>query len=368
MKVTDYADNFIKNYENFKSYWNYEDGCVLTGCMRMYEATGNIKYRDFVFDYLFPLIAEDGTILNFDNDKYSIDSFNSGKILFYAYEQTGDDKYRLAIEYLWERLCRYPRTADGNFIHKSIYPGQVWLDGLYMAQPFYAAYEKKFGKGSYDDILKQFRNVRERMFIQEKGLYCHGYDTALVQPWADRKSGLSSSFWLRAIGWYMMALADVIDIIGDASEPCSIVLTDIFTEAVEGIIKYADKDTGLFYQVVDMGDDVRNYTETSGSLMIAYALMKGASVGVLPFSEYSEKGRKILEKVTEEKLTATDNGLSLTDICCSAGLGPGIERDGSAGYYLSEKIVSDDPKGAGVLMMAYAQSLMNQKQSMGRSR
>lgn len=354
MKIKKYIYGILDDYKNFKSYWNYEDGCILSGCMHMYEASGEKIYRDFIFRYLDPLISEDGTIRNFDNSKYSIDSFNSGKILFFAYDQTGEDKYRKAIEYLWVRLKTYPRTSEGNFIHKSIYPDQVWLDGLYMAQPFYALYEKYFGSGDYSDILNQFLNVRANMYIDEKCLYCHGYDTARVQPWADKKSGLSGSFWLRSVGWYMMALIDVIDIIDKCDNICSRELSRIFTEAVDGIIKYEDEKTGMYYQVIDKGEDSRNYTETSGSLMIAYSLMKGYRSGVLKSKEYYYKGKRIFDYVADEKLVEKQGKISLTDICCSAGLGPGEERDGSPEYYFSEKIVSDDPKGIGVLMMAYA--------------
>ncbi len=354
MKINRYIHGILENYKNFKDYWNYEDGCVLSGCMQLFEVTGERIYRDFIFRYLESLIADDGAILNFDNSKYSVDSFNSGKVLFFALSQSGEEKYRRAIEYLWTRLESYPRTSEGNFIHKSIYPDQVWLDGLYMVQPFYALYEKYFGSADYDDITKQFINVRKRMFIAEKSLYCHGYDTARVQFWADRNSGLSGSFWLRSAGWYMMALADVIDIIGDTENKCSRELAEIFKEAVNGILKYEDGKTGLFYQVIDRGDDTRNYMETSGSLMIAYSLIKGSELGMLEKDVCCKKGMRIFEYIVREKLTEKNNQLSLTDICSSAGLGPGDERDGSPEYYFSEKIVSDDPKGIGALMMVYA--------------
>lgn len=360
MKIKKYIDNYIKDYKNFKDYWNYEDGCVLTGCIQMYEVTGDAGYRDFVFRYLEDVISEDGTIISYDNGKHSIDSFNSGRALLFAYEQTSGEKYRKAIEFLLGKINNYPRTSEGNFIHKSIYPDQVWLDGLYMVQPFYAYCIKNFGSEKYDDVLEQFRNVRDKMFCPEKNLYCHGYDSARVQPWADKKSGLSESFWLRAIGWYMMALVDTADIIDDKDDDCYKLLRDLFCEAAAGLKEYADKNTGLFYQVVDMGDDERNYTETSGSLMIAYALMKGAHMGFSDFEQYSSAGRRIFGNIIEEKLKNTETGWSLTDICCSAGLGPGNDRNGSAEYYFSERIVSDDPKGAGALMMAYSRFLADE--------
>lgn len=361
MKIKEYIDKYLKNYKNFKDYWNYEDGCVLTGCIQLYEVTGDKKYCDFVFKYLSSVISETGEIVNYDSRKHSVDSFNSGRSLLFAYEQTDEEKYRKAIDYLFGKINSYPRTSEGNFIHKSIYPDQVWLDGMYMVQPFYAYCIKNFRDGKYDDILEQFRNVRDKMFCNEKNLYRHGYDSARIQPWADEKSGLSSSFWLRSIGWYIMALVDTADVIGDRDDECFRLLRELFCEAVSGIEDYADENTGLFYQVVDMSDDERNYTETSGSLMLAYSLMKGAHMGFLDFEKYSVMGRMIFGNIIEEKMKRSDDGWTLTDICCSAGLGPGSDRDGSAEYYFSERIVSDDPKGAGALMMAYSRFIADEK-------
>ena len=226
-----------------------------------------------------------------------------------------------------------------------------------MVQPFYASCIKNFGDGNFDDILSQFKNVRNTMFDHEKQLYCHGYDSAHIQPWADSESGCSSSFWLRAIGWYMMALVDTVAVINDHENDCSRYLTELFCEAAEGLEKYRSSESGLFYQVVDRPDDSRNYTETSGSLMIAYALMKSVHLGFPVSDTYAEKSRRIFNSVLKEKLKSDGEVLKLTDICSSAGLGPGKQRNGTAEYYFSELIVSDDPKGVGALMMAYSEIL-----------
>lgn len=363
MSSMKYINDFLANYKHYKEYWNYEDGCVLMGCKQLYEATSDSKYLDFIIDYADPLIDEDGTITNFEFGKHNIDGFNAGKILFIAYEKTGKEKFKKAIEFLMKNLREQPRTSEGNFFHKAIYPEQVWLDGLYMAQPFYMEYETRFnGKENYNDILNQFRNVRKYMYDPDKKLYYHGYDSAKVQPWADKQTGLSPNFWLRSMGWYLMALIDVIDAMSKEIYEQYRELCDIFKEALDGILQYQDKDTKLFYQVIDHAETEGNYTETSGSAMVAYAVMKAARLEVISREKYAARGIEIFDSLVREKLREDNGTLHLCDICWVAGLGPGEKRDGSVEYYLSEKIVSDDSKGTGPFMMAYAQKLMLEKE------
>ncbi len=359
MSVTNYIDKFLADYRHYKEYWNYEDGCVLMGCQQLWQATGEKKYLDFILTYLDPLVEEDGIISNYEFGKHNIDGFNAGKVLFLAYNETGNEKYRKAIDFLIKSLGEQPRTNEGNFFHKAIYPNQVWLDGLYMAQPFYMEYETTYNKKeNYNDILNQFRNVRKYMFNSEKKLYYHGYDEAKIQPWADKKTGLSPNFWLRSMGWYLMAL---IDVIGNMSEEIYEQYREycgIFKEAIDGILQYRDTESGLFFQVIDHGETEGNYTETSGSAMIAYAVMKAVRLGVISAERYAETGIGIFDCLVSEKLVENSDGFELKDICWVAGLGPGEQRNGSVEYYLSEKIVSDDSKGVGPFMMAYAQKLL----------
>lgn len=362
MSELKFINSFLDNYKHYKDYWNYEDGCVLMGCQQLYEATGDVKYKDFILNYLDPLVNEDGIIINYETGKFNIDGFNAGKVLFLAYNETKNEKYRKAIDFLISNLKEQPRTNEGNFFHKAIYPSQVWLDGLYMAQPFYMEYETRYNKKeNYNDILNQFRNVRKYMYNPEKKLYYHGYDEAKVQPWADKETGLSPNFWLRSMGWYLMALADVIGNMSEEIYEHYREFCDLLKEAIEGILQYRDEKSGLFYQVIDRSDVSGNYTETSGSCMVAYAVMKAARLGVISAEKYAETGIGIFDSIVSEKLVSGENGLELKDICWVAGLGPGETRDGSVEYYLSEKIVSDDSKGVGPFMMAYAQKLMLQK-------
>ncbi len=358
MMIKEYVDSYLSSYTNYQTYWNYEDGCVLMGAVKMYEVSGEKKYIDFVIKYLNPLIEADGTINNYEVGKNNIDGFNCGKVLFKAYEETKDERYRAAIDFLMKYLMQHPRTKEKNFWHKGIYPNQVWLDGLYMAQPFYMEYETVFNKKeNYNDIVNQFKNVRRIMFNSEKSLYYHGYDEARIQAWADKETGLSKNFWLRAMGWYLLALIDTIDAMSDQIYENYRELCDIFKEAIKGILQYRDEKTGLFLQVIDKKDVENNYAETSGSAMVAYAVMKGARLGILNKEKYAQTGIDIFDKLAAEKL----QGGRLIDICKVAGLGPDTspQRDGSVEYYLSEPKTEDDAKGVGPFIMAYSERLLS---------
>ncbi len=363
MNTDAFLKDYLSDYRPYKTYWNYEDGCVLIGCIDLYLATGDEAYRDFVMRYLNTYVAEDGTIPNYETGKFNIDSINCGKALFFAWTQTKEEKWQRAIAFHMERLRQHPRCACGNFWHKQNYPNQIWLDGLYMAQPFYMAYEKLFDKYAHvQDITDQFRNVRRFLYQPEKGLSYHAFDEARIQPWCNRETGCSPNFWLRSMGWYLMALIDCIDLSNEQLFEHYKALVDIFRESILGIMRYQEPRTGLFYQVIDRGDVKDNYLETSGSAMVAYALLKGVRLGVLDPETYAEEGKRVYRSLEANKLHTDGEGrLHLGDICAVAGLGPGEKRDGSVAYYLSEPRVDDDSKGVGPFMMARSEYLLATK-------
>lgn len=357
-KVERFIDSYLEGYTRYKSYWNYEDGCVLLGAKYLYDATGEEKYFHFIEDYLKYFIMEDGSIAHYELEKFNIDSINSGKILFFMYDKTGQEKYRKAIEFVMDRLRRHPRCASGNFFHKEIYPNQIWLDGLYMAQPFYMEYETRYeNKEKYNDIIAQFENVQKYLYNPDKGLCYHAYDEAKKQFWADRETGCSPNFWLRSMGWYLMALVDVMDKMSMEIYEQYRKLQDIYKLMLNGILQYQDPETKLFYQVIDRSDVPGNYLETSGSAMVGYSVLKACKMGIILGEKYEPVGRGIVEGLINRQLKEVDGRVELTGICSVAGLGPedNPRRDGSVEYYLSEKVVSDDSKGVGPFMMAYAQ-------------
>lgn len=337
------------------AHWNYIDGCMITALLCASEITGESRYADFAERFIDYYVNEDGSILGYTLEKFNLDDVNEGRVLFDLYKSTGKEKYKKAIFLLREQLEKQPRTNAGNFWHKQIYPDQIWLDGLYMAQVFYVRFQKEFGGGDYSDTVSQIKNVRKYMFDEDKKLLYHGLDCSKTVFWADKDTGCSKNFWLRAIGWFTVALVDIIDYIDNDSDKKE--LCGIFQEVIDGIAGYADPETGMFYQVVDCGGREGNYLETSGSSMIAYAMMKGARLGVID-KKYSEAGKKTFDGICNKYLSISPEGeLNLGGICLVAGLGPenNRRRDGTFEYYISEPVVDNDAKGVAPFVLCYTE-------------
>ncbi len=345
--------NIEKLRQGKPASWNYIDGCMMTALLSMAEITGEQAYFDFCERYIDWFIDADGGIRSYRQETFNLDDINEGRALFPLAAKTGKEKYRLAAKRLRQQLERQPRTPEGNFWHKAIYPNQVWLDGIYMAQPFYAIYEREMGNGDYADTLRQIENVRLHMFSEEKGLYYHGYDASRTAFWADPETGCSKNFWLRSIGWFAVALADLLDILPQEK---TLWLREIFTELMAGADRWVDTESGLYWQVVDQGGREGNYLETSGSSMLAYAILKGARLGVLG-KEYAAKGEKTFRGIVDQYLSFTDGELNLGGICLVAGLGPenNRRRDGSYAYYISEPVVQNDAKGVAPFPLCYTE-------------
>lgn len=339
-----------------KPHWNYIDGCMITSLLQMSEITGEKKYFAFAEGFIDYYVSENGDILGYDIEKYNLDDINEGRVLFELYAQTGKEKYRLAIEKQKAQLDGQPRTDTGNFWHKLIYPNQIWLDGIYMAQVFNTLYSKLYGGKNYADMLSQIENVNKYMQDKTTGLYYHGLDCSKSIFWADKETGLSRNFWLRSIGWFTVALVDIIEIIDD--EDAKGRLTRIFSDLIDSITNFRD-ESGLYWQVVDQPGRNGNYLETSGSSMIAYAQLKGARIGVLD-SSYAALGKATFDGICARYLKVNDVGeLNLGGICLVAGLGPenNTRRDGSYEYYISEPIVENDAKGVAPFVLCYTEIL-----------
>jgi len=335
------------------SSWNYIDGCMLSALLALHDITGEQRYFDFTRSVIDHFVQEDGTIRTFNAEKHTLDDINEGRVLFPLYRTTHDEKYRLAADTLRRALDTQPRTFEGSWWHKAIYPNQVWLDGIYMAQPFSALYTLHFGDGDISDVLSQIEIVEKRMRDPKTGLYYHGYDASREAFWCDPDTGLSASFWLRAIGWFSVALADLLEIL-----PAKDTLKPLFSRLMADLLPFSDPDTGMYYQVVNHPEIAGNYLESSGSSMIAYAMLKGARLGVLDES-YAAAGQKTFDGILNTRLKVTPDGLSLGGICLVAGLGPESDRrrDGSIAYYLSEPVVENDAKGVAPLLMCYTEIL-----------
>ena len=340
-----------------KPHWNYIDGCMMTSLLELYSFTKNEKYFNFVKNYVDHFVKEDGTIETYNRAKHTLDDICESRVLFDLYKLTGEEKYKKAIEYTYEHIKDQPRTYEGSFWHKDIYPNQVWLDGLFMANVFYMRYETEMnGCKNYNDIKKQFSLVREHMFNPEKHLYYHGYDASKSAFWADKETGLSKNFWLRANGWFIIALVDILGYMNEGVYEDYDFYKKLLKEAVDGLLMYQDKESKMFYQVVDQGNREGNYLETSGSSMIAFAILKGVRLHVLP-DKYEQIGLDIFNGVCNKYVSEKNGDLNVGGICLVAGLGPedNTRRDGTYEYYISEPVVENDAKGIGPLILAYTE-------------
>ncbi|RJX24099.1 MAG: glycosyl hydrolase family 88 [Acholeplasma sp.] len=345
-----------------KPHWNYIDGCMMISLIELYRETNESTYIHFVKSYIDTFIDDQGHIKGYDINHFNLDDICESRVLFDLYDLFKEEKYQKAIHFTYQHILHQPRTYEGNFWHKKIYPNQVWLDGLFMAQPFYARYISHFGNVKlYDDILNQFKTVHHRMFNTKVKLYYHGYDASKTIFWADPHTGTSKNFWLRAIGWYIVSLVDVYAYMDYKSEEKEILLAYL-KDLVEGLLTYQDQSSHMFYQVVNLGNKEGNYLETSGSALISYALLKGVRLGMLP-KQYQTIGLDIFDGIVTLNLNEKDGQLQLGSICLVAGLGPenDLRRDGSYSYYISEPIVQNDAKGVGPLIMAYTEVIRAKK-------
>lgn len=338
--------------------WNYIDGCMITGILERYEITGEARFLDFADRFMSGFVEEDGRIRTYDPAEYSLDNVNPAKNLFTLYDLTGKEKYRKALELVRSQLSTMPRTPEGNFWHKLIYPNQVWLDGIYMALPFYMEYEKRFdAQKDCLDICRQIANVEIRMRDPKTGLYYHGYDASRKMYWADPDTGCSPNFWLRAEGWFIRGLVDVLEIMKDLPMQAeSVHLQHMLLDLAKALSKYQDL-SGLWYQLIALPELEGNYLETSGTALISAALLKAVRLGFLPES-FRAVGEKAFYGIVDRRLTKNADGTPcVTGICLVGGLGGEQHRDGSTAYYLSEPVVQNDAKGVGPLILAYTEML-----------
>ncbi|WP_281310458.1 glycoside hydrolase family 88/105 protein [Flavobacterium flavigenum] len=331
--------------------WDYVHGLVLYSFQELYKKNPNPAYASYVQGYLDALIENDGTIKTYEIEKYNIDMIVAGRLLFNAYDKTKEEKYLKAMQLLRQQLTVHPRTQSGGFWHKKIYPNQMWLDGLYMGEPFYAEYTATFEGGkNLDDVAHQFEQIQLHATDPATGLLYHGWDESKQMPWANKETGNSPNFWSRALGWYVMALVDALDYF-PKEHPKQKELVGYLNKVSESLAKYQDK-SGLWYQVTDKMDKEGNYLEASGSSMFAYAFAKGVNKGYLP-AKFKKIANKAFDGLTTQLIKVDADGtITLTQACQVAGLGGTPYRDGSYEYYVNEKKKDNDPKATGPFILA----------------
>jgi unsaturated rhamnogalacturonyl hydrolase len=343
--------------EGGKAKWDYTVGLFTLSLLKLDAQTHDPRYVKFAETVMGSFITTNGDIRVYKPEEYQLDHINPGKTMLALWQITHDERYRKAAALLRKQLDTQPRTADGGFWHKQRYPHQMWLDGLYMGAPFYAEYAKLFNgpAADYDDVAKQIRLMAAHTYDPATGLFYHAWDESKEQPWAIKATGTSSNFWGRALGWYAMALVDVLDYF-PTNHPARLEIIATLQKVCSGVVKWQDPKTGLWYQVMDQGDRKGNYLEATASAMFVYAMAKGVNHGYLPPSYVPaiEKGYQgIIQNLIKND---GDGKWSLTQCCAVAGLGGapsnGRERDGSFDYYVNEPIVSNDLKGIGPFILA----------------
>lgn len=346
------AESVMKRHPLLAKKWAYEWGVVLKSIEQVWLKTNDDRYYDYIKRNVDEFVDPEGDIKTYRLDEYNLDQINTGKLLFLLYNTTGDERYRKAAYLLRKQLETHPRTSEGGFWHKQIYPHQMWLDGIYMAGPFYAEFAKAFDEpAGFDDVAHQIMLVESHTRDPKTGLLYHGWDESRSQKWANPKTGCSPNFWGRAMGWYAMAIPDVLDHLPE-DHPEREKIIEIFGNMIGALSAVQDRSTGLWYQVLDQGGRQGNYLEASASCMFVYAMVKGSRKGYLD-GEYLDMAKRGYRGILEHFVDVDGQGLAnLDQICSVAGLGGEPYRDGSFEYYISEKIVTNDYKGVGPFILA----------------
>lgn len=332
--------------------WGYHQGLICKAMLDMWQYTGDDLYWNYAKNYMDTILTIEGKIKTYNVESYNIDMINAGKTLFTFLQETGDDRFDKAIQVLRNQMRTHPRTSEGGFWHKKRYPHQMWLDGLYMGAPFLAQYAKEFNEPElFDDAVHQILLVEKHHYDPETGLYYHGWDESRGQQWADEHTGQSPNFWGRSIGWFAMALVDVLDYLPAHHKDREEVIT-IVNKVARGIEQFQDTETGVWYQVVDQGDRQGNYLESSASGMFVYFLYKAVRKGYIDkkYLSVADKGYSgLLRTFIKDDPEGT---VSITDGCVVAGLGGDPYRDGSFEYYVSERVRDNDPKAVAPFIWA----------------
>jgi unsaturated rhamnogalacturonyl hydrolase len=346
--------------------WNYELGTLLEGMDGVWLNTADPRYFKYIKSGVDQFVEADGSMPTYKAEENQLDSILLGRQLLLLYGVTQDKRYLTAATTLYRQLAQQPRTASGGFWHKQIYPNQMWLDGLYMAEPFYAEYATiSHHPEAFTDITHQFVLMEEHARDAKTGLLYHGWDESKEQRWANKQTGLSPEFWGRAMGWYMMALVDTLDFYPEG-DPARKQLIAILEREAAAVARYQDASSGLWYQVMDKPSAKGNYLESSASCMFVYAMAKGVRHGYLPARYLANAERGYRGILTHFIKTSPGENVSLTSTVKGAGLGGDPYRDGSYAYYIGEKVGTDDPKGVGAFLMASTEMENVQNAKLGR--
>ncbi len=349
--MNNWKDSF--SLGNGPTKWSYDMGVVLKGFQGLWENTANKKYYNYIQQQMDFFVKDDGTIKGYKQDEFNIDNINNGKLVLLLYRVTQKEKYLKAAKLLRDQLRNHPRTKEGGFWHKKIYPNQMWLDGLYMAEPFYAEYAQLTNEETaFDDIANQFIFMEAHTRDAKTGLLYHGWDESKEMAWANKTTGCSPHFWARAMGWYATALVDALDYFPEL-HPKRKNLIDILNRLVTALEKQQDKATGLWYDVMNYNGEgkEKNYFEASASSQFVYAIAKGVRKSYLSETK-SIIAKKGYEGILQKFIKEVNGQTNLDGTVKVSGLGGKPFRDGSFAYYMSEPVITNDAKGVGAFILA----------------
>lgn len=347
-----YPDSMVTKGSVRPANWNYEIGVTMMGIWGLWEKTKDSAYIKYVKKIVDHFVTRDGDIRTYDLTDYNADHILTGRLVLRLHDAYQDPKYKKAADLLRKQIDWQPRNRAGGFWHKLKYPAQMWLDGLYMIEPYYAEYTKRFGTTeAYADIVHEFVLMEQKARDAKTGLIYHGWDESRQQFWANKQTGLSQSFWSRAMGWYHIALVEVLDAM-DANHPERKKLLEILNRLTIAIVKVQDKDAGVWWQITDKGGAEKNYLESSASAMFVYALARSVNKGYISpaYRTAVQKGYAGLLK--EFVVKDAEGRTHFTKTVAVGGLGGSPNRNGTYAYYMSEPIRTDDFKGIGPFMLA----------------
>lgn len=346
------AETVLQRHPSLSNHWRYEAGVALLAIQKVWEVTGDQRYLAYIQHNIDAFVDQTGNIRTYILEEYNLDQINEGKVLFLLHDVTGEERYKKAAYRLREQLKTHPRLQQGGFWHKQIYPHQMWLDGLYMAGPFLAQFARTYDEADiFDDLANQVAIFDRQARDARTGLLYHGWDASRSQKWADPQSGCSPHFWGRAIGWFMMALVDILDYFPEA-HPKRALIRQVLNDTAQAVTAVQDEASGVWYQILDQGQRPGNYLEASASCMFVYALSKGTRLGYLD-QAHAKAALRGYQGILMQFIDVDDNGwVNVQRICGVGGLGGTPYRDGSYEYYISEPVVQNDYKGFGPFIMA----------------
>ncbi|WP_100406467.1 glycoside hydrolase family 88/105 protein [Bacillus solitudinis] len=325
--------------------WHYHQGVFLCGMHSVWQETKKEEYFNYFKEYVDKLVDAEG---NFYFARDELDAIQPGLLLLPLYQETGEERYKVAATKLRNLLKTINKTSEQGFWHKDKYPYQMWLDGLYMAGPFTVQYGQQFAEPELVDlVLYQESLMRKNTKDEESGLYFHGWDENRKTPWCNPETGAAPEIWGRALGWYGLAVVDIIDLLPE-NHPKRAELISVIRNLVENLVRYQDEKSGLWYQIVNKGHLEDNWLESSCSSLYVYTIAKAVNKGYIDAS-YVETAQKGYEGIINHKIEEHEDGsLSLTGICIGTSIG-------TYDYYVARDTSENDLHGVGAFILASMQ-------------